>query len=88
MSQNGAKVQERPQRLSAPTQRRYLGIGRVGIEDRAGPRQAAVGGLKVVSGRCRREHLGAGREIESLAEMPPGALFSPTKKREVDATNQ
>ena len=88
MSQNGAKVQERPQRLSTLSQRRYLGIGRDRFEDRAGPRQAAVGGLKVVSGRCRRAHFGAGRGIESLVGMPPGALFSPTKKREVDATNQ
>jgi hypothetical protein len=49
--------------------------------------QAAVGGLKVAGGRRTGWHLGAGTDVRSLAGTPRGAPFSPTIKREEDATN-
>jgi hypothetical protein len=66
---------------------RHFGVDRARTEDRAGPCQAADGGLKVAGGRPMRRHLGAGPEVESLAGTPRGAPFSPTKKRAEDATN-
>jgi len=70
---------------SCPT--RHLDVDRARTEDRAGPCQAADGGLKVAGGRQTGRHLGAGSDVRSLAGTPRGAPFSPTIKRVEDATN-